>query len=350
MKDTFVRLLEPAFAWLTRYMAHAGLIQFAYGFGGFIGFARETNWGSGVAATDYVEGMSEDLTLSLDRFAYKAIINSLSEPDDAVGLYRVEGGMEFACHPVAIGHFLKGVLHSYNPTAVVTGSLYNHVFVTTSGGADFDSQVPIQPYTIEVFRDVTSSHRYTGCVVNELTFTMAANGPVMCSATFIGRGADIIAKSTPTFPTSPLKPFTFDTISLAIAGSGTALIETLELTINNNLEGIGALNLSRYVAKVRRNDHQMVNLSGTIDFTNVTEYQNFVNQTEQRMTISMTKAASFQMVIDIPRMVYTAYPMGIPGKERILTSFEGKGFVHQGSLNAIKVTLTNQQSYYGPTP
>jgi len=320
----------------------------AYGFAGHIGIARETSWGSGVAVTsgNYVEALSEDISLALDRFSYKAIIGSLSEPDDATGLYRVEGSMQFAAHPIAIGHFLKGVLHSYTQTTVVTNQLYTHEFVTTSGGADFSSDVPIQPYTFEIFRDVTSSHRYTGCCVNELTLTMEPNGPVMCEATVVGRGADVIAKTTPTFPSSPAKPFAFDTISLSIGGAGTALIESLELTISNNLEGFGALNLSQYVAKVRRTDHQMVNFSGTIDFTNVTEYLNFVNQTEQRMTISMTKAASFQMTIDIPRFVYTAYPLGIPGRERILTSFEGKGFVHPGSLNAIKVILSNCKSTY----
>jgi hypothetical protein len=318
----------------------------AYGFAGHIGLAKESNWGSGVAATDYIEAMSEDLSLDLDRFPYKAIIASLSEPDDATGLYRVSGGMRFSAHPVAVGHFLKGVLHSYTQTTVVTGQQYNHVFVTTSGGADFDSQVPNQPYTFEIFRDVTSSQRYTGCLVNGLTFTMEPNGPVMCEATLVGRGADVIAKTIPTFPGSPSKPFAFDTISLAIAGGGTALIETLNLEITNNFEGFGALNLSQFIAKIRRTDHQMVNLSGTIDFTNLTEYLNFVNQTEQRFTVSMTKASSFQLIFDVPRVVYTAYPMGIPGKERILTSFTGKGFVHPGSLNAIKVTLTNVKSTY----
>ena len=32
-----------------------------YGFGGHIGFAKETTWGTGVAATDYVEALNESL-------------------------------------------------------------------------------------------------------------------------------------------------------------------------------------------------------------------------------------------------------------------------------------------------
>lgn len=317
-----------------------------YGFAGHIGIAKEATWGSGVAATDYVEALSEDLSLSMERFAHKSIIGTLAEPDDTAGLRRVEGSMAFSAHPVSIGYFLKGALQTKSVSVVASGFLWTNDFFTTATGGDFSTDVPLQPYTFEIFRDVTSSHRYTGCVINALTMTFEPNNAVMCEATIIGRGASVIAKTTPTFPSSSAKPFTFDTVSLGIAGAGTVLVETLSVEINNNLEGIGALNQSTDVAKVRRTNHQMVNLKGTMDFTTVAEYLNFVNQTEQRFTISVTKANSFQMVVDLPRVVYTAFPVGIPGKERITVEFEGKAYYHSGSGTAIKVSLTTTQSLY----
>jgi hypothetical protein len=316
-----------------------------YGFAGHIGIAKESSWGSGVAATDYVEALSEDLTLSMERFSHKSIIGTLAEPDDTAGLRRVEGNISFTAHPVSIGYFLKGALQTKS-VSTVGSSLWRNDFFTTATGGDFSSDVPLQPYTFEVFRDVTSSHQYTGCVIDALTLTFEPNNAVMCEASIIGRGSALIAKTAPVFPGSSSKPFTFDTVSLGIAGAGTVLVETLSVEINNNLEGIGALNQSLDIAKVRRNNHQMVNISGTMDFTNVTEYLNFVNQTEQRMTISVTKANSFAMVIDMPRVVYTAFPMGIPGKERVTVEFEGKAFYHAGSGTAIKVSLTTTQSLY----
>lgn len=315
-----------------------------YGFNGFIGLGRETGWGSGVAATDYIEAMSEDLSVTLDRFGYKAMIASLGEPDDATGLFRVAGNIRAAAHPGNLAQLLRGVLHSFNTTSA-TGPLYTHAFVTTSGGSDFDTQVPHQPYTIEVFRDVTSSIRYSGCLIDTLAFDFNTQGAVMVTAGILGRSAAQLTKSTPVFPNSfSAKPFTFDTVSLGLAGAGTILIETLNVQIQNNFEGIGALNQSQYIAKVRRGNHQMVNISGTLDFTNLTEYQNFINQTEQRMTVSVTKTGSAALVLDIPRMVYTAFPTGVAGRERQTVSFNGKGFVHQGSGNAIKVSLTTPTS------
>lgn len=316
----------------------------AYGFAGHIGFAKETNWGSGtaVASGDYLEALSEDISVDIGRFSYKAIIASLGEPDDATGLYRVAGSIRASAHPGQILPILKSALHSVVTTSL-TGPLYQHKFITTSGGQDFSADCPTQPYTIEVFRDVASSMQYTGCIVNALTFTFG-EGAVMIESTWVGRGAASIAKTTPTFCSTPGKPFTFDTVSLGLGGAGTALIETLTVKVNNNMEGLGALNLSNAIAKIRRNNHQMVEVTGTLDFNSLTEYYNFLNQTEQRMTVNVTKAASFAMLVDIPRLVYTAFPTGIPGRERLLINFTGKGFVHPGSLNSIAITLTTANS------
>lgn len=317
----------------------------AYGFSGHIGYAKESGWGSGtvVASGDYIEALSEDLTLQIERFGYKAIIGSMAEPDDATGLFRVAGGIRLAANPMWLLPFLKGCLHSVVTTSG-TGPIYTHAFQTTSGGADFSTAVPNQPYSFEIFRDVGTSMRYTGCLIDTLSFTFSAEGPVMCEAGIIGKDAETIAKTTPTFVTSPAKPFGFDTVSLSLGGAGTALIESLTVAINNNFEGLGALALSNRISKVRRNNHQMVEVRGTLDFTDVTEYQNFVNQTEQRLAINTTRAASWAMLVDIPRLVYTAFPVGIPGRERITVDFAGKGFVHQGSGLALKIALTSVQS------
>ena len=318
----------------------------SYGFAGHIGLAREANWGSGQVVTDYLEALSEDFTLSIERFQHKAIIGTMGEPDDTPGLKRVEGNIRFAAQPQALGHFLKGTLHTASCTGIASGVLMLNDFFTTVGGNDFSSDVPLQPWTFEIHRDVTTSFRYTGVQMDSLTFNVENNAALMCEARMIGRAAEVCSKTVPTFPSTPSKPFAFDTCSLSLGGSGTALIETMTIEINNNLQGLGAMNLSQYIAKVRRNDHQMVTLRATMDFASAAEYYKFVNQTEQPMTLSWTKANSFQLVISMPRVVYTAFPLGIPGKERITVNMEGKAFVHTGSGHAIKVSLTTINSYF----
>lgn len=315
-----------------------------YGFMGHIGLAKEATWGSGVAATDFIEALSADLSVSIDRFDYKSIIGSSGEPDSTPGLRRVSGSIRTSAHPVSVGHLLKSALQTKSLTTVVSGILFTNDFFTTV--ADFSTDTPLQPYSIENYLDVTTSARFTGCVVNELSLTFEPNNAVMVEASFIGRSSSVCSKSVPVYPGSPSQPFTFDTVSLSLAGAGTTLIETLTVTINNNLEGIGALNQSFDIAKIRKTGHQMVNLRGRFDFVDMVDYNRFLNNTEMALLVSTTKANSFQMVVSIPRMVYTAFPLANPGRDRITVDFEGKGFVHQGSGHAIKISLTTTNSTY----
>mgnify|MGYP001595122982 CR=1 FL=1 len=316
-----------------------------YGISGHLGIAKETSWGTGVAATDYVKMLNETLALAIDRFDITNVHGSIAEPDDAAGVRRVEGSIEFAAHPVSIGYFLKSLFVQSSITVVASGFLWQTQFRSTT--ADFAvGTCAGQPYTLEVFRDVTSSHRYTGVVANQLTLGYAPNQDVRVTAGVIGKSASLIAKTTPTFPGSPSQPFTFDTASLSLAGAATARIEALRIVIDAQLEGIPALNASTEVAKVLRRGPQMVNLSGTIDFLDVAEYQDFVNQTERQLKVTVTKANSFMMSVDVPRMVYTAFPAQIGGRERLTVDFEAKAFYHSGSGTAIEVLLTTVKSDY----
>lgn len=310
----------------------------AYGFNGFVGIGKETNWGSAVAAAEYFEALTESVQLTIDRYVHKNMTGLIGEPDDNAGINRIAGSVVCAAHPQFVGRMLKGALQSVTVTSV-GGGLHRADFVTTSGGADFSAEVPSQPYTLEIYQDATSSIQFAGCVVDALAFDFRPNQAVQCTADFIGRSDALITRTTPTFVSTPSRPFTFDTVSLGLNGVGTALIEDLTVRISNQYQGLPALNLSQYIAKVRRNAAQMIEVSGTLDFINYSEYLNFKNQTAQRMTISATRANSFQLLIDIPRFIYQQWPIAVGGRDRITVSFMGHGYTDTGSQNAIKVSL-----------
>lgn len=314
-----------------------------YGIQGHLGIAKETTWGTGVAATDYVKMLNENVALAFDRFDIVNVHGSLAEPDDQAGVKRLEGDIVFPGHPISIGYFLRSAFSGVNTITVVgSGVLWTTRFKTPT--ADFASGVAGAPYTLEIARDVTSAHRYTGAMVNRLTLSYAPNQELRVTAGIIAKSTSLIAKTSPTFPGSPAKPFTFDTASVQLAGAATTRIEALTIAIDNQFEGIPALNLTDEVAKILRRGPQMLNISGTFEFADVTEYLDFLNQTERQLKVSVTKANSFAMVLDIPRMVYTAYPAAIAGRERITVDFEGKGFYHSGSGTAIQIDLTTVKS------
>lgn len=316
----------------------------SYGMNAFIGYGKETSWGSGVAVTDFVEVLSENLSASFDRFDYKNIYGGFYEPDDMAGVQRVAGSIALAAHCVSIGPFLKGALGVNSVTVVLSGSLFRNDF--TANTADWSTEAAQPSYTFEIFRDVTSSFRYAGCNVAQLQMQFAPNQDVRVTAQLIARSAAVIAKSTPTFPASPVYPFAFDTASISVGGAAVSVFDGLSITIDNQLDGIPLLNNSTQIARIRRKGPQMVRLSGTMEFDNLTEYNNFVNQTEQRITVSVTRANSFQLTIDLPRVVYTAFPLGAGGRERLTVSMDGVARYHVGSLNAVKIGLTTTNSTF----
>ena len=334
-----VLLLAPFIHWAERMLSMR-----SQGFLGFIGLAKEAVWGTAVAATDYTEAFSENITLTKERFDLKNLSGSYAEPDDAVGLDRVAGDIVVPGYPVILGMLLKSVFNTISQTTVLSGFLHRTDFITTT--SEFSATAASQPYTLEIFRDVTSSHQYRGCVVNRLQMAIAPNAPLRVTASVIGQSAAQIAKTTATFPGSPLAPFTFDTCSVSIGGSGSARMENATVTIDNQLTGTPALNASALIARIRRSAAQIVTISGQFDFTDNTEYNDFVNQTERAMTLTMTKANSFQFVIEMPRVVYTAFPLGVPGKDRLVVSFEGKARYLTSSAVAISCQLTTTKSNF----
>lgn len=318
--------------------------MWSQGFLGFIGLAKETTWGTPVAATDYFEAMSENITETIDRFPVKNIVANFAEPDDFAGARRVAGDVVLFGHPVSVGHFLKGTFNTISGSVVLSGQLHRSRFISTK--SEFADGVPRQPYTLEVFRDVTSSHQYAGCLIDRLQLSLTPNQDLRVTASFIGKSAALVAKTTPTFPSSSTDPFAFDTASVSIGGVANARLESFQMTVNNNLDGILALNASTNLARIRATGPQEVRISGTLDFIDVTEFLDFKNQTERQIQVNLTRAASFNMLIDAPRFVYTTFPTGMAGRDRNTIGFEGIARYSITSGVAIDIGLTTTKSNY----
>lgn len=308
---------------------------------GHIGIGKETTWGTAVPVTRYLEALSEGVVTGIDRYEIKNIAGLYTEADDMGGLRRSSGPIAFPVFPEVIGHFLRGVFGNPTVTVILSGNLHTNVFKTPT--ADFATGVPAAPYTVEIYRDVTSSHRYAGVVVSALALAVQPNQALNATAQLLAKSTSVVSRTTPTFVASPSEPFNFAQCSLSIAGAATSQIEALTVNVDQQLEGFAALNASTEIAKIRRRGPQMVNISGTIDFNDLTEYANFINQTEQAFVMSF-RANSFHMAVSLPRVIYTAFPVQMGGKERLTVNFEGKARYHTGSATAIDVSLTTTSS------
>lgn len=320
------------------------LVNWSQGFLGFFGIAKETTWGTPVAATDYFQIMSENLTHSIDRFATRNAIGAFYEPDDYAGVNRFAGDMSMMAHPLSIGHLLKAAMNTVSGAAVLSGFLHTSRFITVH--SEFADGVPSQPYTFEVYRDVTSSFQLAGMVCNRLSMSLAPNQDLRVTTGWLGKNIALLSKTTPSFPGSSAAPFAFDTASITLASAASARFEAFNLTVDNFVDGLPALNNTSVIARMRRRDAQQVRFGGTLDFQDVTEYLDFKNQTERNMVLSLTKADSFQLVLDMPRVVYTTFPTGIPGRGRMTVGFNGMARFLASSDLALDCRLTTTKSNY----
>lgn len=314
-----------------------------YGFAGHIGFAKESSGGTAVAATNYIEALSENIAEVIERFDVKNIVGRYAEPDDMGRLHRVSGDVSFPAIPEELGFFLRGCLGIQSNAQIVSG-LHTHNF--TMRTSDFDTAFAQDPYTFEISRDVTSAQQITGCNIAQLAFSASPNQDLRISMSLIGKAVTNITATSPTFTTSPTDPFAFDTCSISIGGAANAKLEGLNLTINNQLNGIARLNNSTTIAAIRRSGPHMVRLSGNIAFEDIEEYLDFKNQTEVAMKFSFFRANSFHLEFDLPRVIYTSFPLGMSGRDRQVVGFDAMARFHTGSNEAIQINLTNTTSGY----
>jgi len=311
---------------------------------GFVGYARESSGGVAVSATDYVEAFSENFQLNFDRFVKSNIRGNLTAPDDIAGIKRIAGDVTITGDPIQLGHYLFGGCGVQSTAVVASGALWRHQF--TISQTDWDTTFALPPYTFEINRDVSSSQQFSGCNIGRLVFNLTPNNVMQLTAGIIGKTETDVAKSTPTFTTSPTNPFAFETCSISVGGSGTELIESMTVTQDNALEGIASLRVSKDIRAIRRSGPTMVTFNGAMAFENMTDYIAFKNETERALTIHVTRANSFALTIEMPKTVFTTYPVGMAGGERVIVDFEGQGRYSQSDGYSIRYSLTNTKSFY----
>lgn len=315
-----------------------------YGFRGHIGVAKETTWGSATAVTsgNYVEALSESLVTTLERFESRNIIGGSYDPDDETGIQRNEGDIVAAAHPVQMGHFLKGAFGVNSVTSLGLG-LFRNTF--TVAQTDTSTMAPLPSYTFEIFRDVTSANQFFGAQIGALSLSIAPNQDLRMTASIIAKGRNSIAATTPTFPGSPAGVFKFTSASLEMGGAAAERFEALTINIDNQIEGIPGLNGSERIMKVKRTGPPLVAITGTVTFDDMTDKDSFLAQTELAMRVTLIRANSFQLVIEVPRFIYTTFPDQMQGRDRVSVDFEGKGRYHAGSGTSLKIALTTTNTY-----
>lgn len=276
-----------------------------------------------------------------------------------LGMFSVSGDLEGLLRPKVFGWLLLAAGFSAAAPAqdAATGA-FTHTF-TPANTATYLTIVGRWGSTDAV-------RKFSDCLVNELSFSLDANGKVTWTASIIGRREEFgVAGVTPTFETNPVA--TYDGSAVSLDGLGTYRFESVGLSISNNLsddEGvIGSRLLDDMTAGARE-----VTMSGTVKVGNnspsvtalyraavygsktATEpgdsdpYHSAAGVTfGSRKLVGTSTTKRHALVATIPDLVLQGFPLEASGADRLTVDLEGRALKGAGGP-VVTIDLVNDKS------
>ena len=320
-----------------------------YGALGHLAFSTQNSGGTlSVASPFFIPLISESLVHNIDPLMEGDFTRyKFMEPPVHQGPQTVAGGMEFEPYPECYGQLAKAFFNVASST--ITDSCYQHNFYAGQQG-DFGNTFALPPQTVEIFRGVGSAFRFQDGQVTEFGISLEPGGFLKGSLSAIGRAMNLSAPLTPVWETTD--PFRWDVASISFDGAGFAALESFDLTMANNVEGVPTLGSSFWWGHTKRTGFLEIRLNGNLSFNDADEYVKFAAGSEQAVILNLQGTTEIcsgykhELKIDIPHFRYDSVPIQIGGPGRISVAFTGRAVADTTSLYSIQMTLQNLTQQY----
>lgn len=314
-----------------------------------IGVALQNSYGTAnVSSLQWVPFTSEGLGLNIPPLISQAMRGVHDEGDHYAGPRSIDGDLSVEAQPIAIGQLLAAFFGRPTSTQFAATGVYEHAYIP--GSADFDENCAKVPVTILKNFDVGSAEQLSD--LNASTFEMSITNGEFLSANigFVGGNFEQIAPVTPSFATG--KRWTWDQSSVDIGGAANCDIKDLSISVDDSLEAQHTLCGSAYPSRIKRTGFRSTSISGTLDFASQDEFQEFLNQTERELDLTLTGAVEVSsgyynsLRIQVPLLRHTEFKPVAGGAGNIEVGFSSKGVYSVDSGTALKVSLVNTQTAY----
>lgn len=238
---------------------------------------------------------------------------------------------------------------------VVTGTAANaiqHIFIPRQD--DFHTDCPINPYTLEVYRDQGDSFQFLGGVVNTLKLDFSTTNKILkATCGIIAKNLGDVSKTSVALETT--NPFVWSDAVISIGDSPTVNNDILSFGIdyNNACKARYTLNNTAIPRSIIRDGFRVTAVNFVIDFVDRTEYDKFLLGSEQAFQVKFEGAVcddplKYTLQIDMPKVQYKVFPINIGGPGRLTCAVTAKANYDPTAevLYAIKATLINLQPSY----
>ncbi len=248
-----------------------------------------------------------------------------------------DGEIEVPVDLEAIGFWLKAAFG--DPTTIGTAPDYTHTF--TSGSWSLPSM------SIEVaLPEIPRFAMYTGCVLDELRWTMERRGLLTATASLVAQGENVVTTTAAGTPTAwNLQRFGHFNGSIMRDGAALGNVVSAELAYANNLDRIETI---RNDGRIDGADPSIAALTGRIDvrFADTTLMDQALNGTAAELEFSWTQSPTQSLTITA-HAVYLPRPrVEIQGPQGIQASFDWQAAYDSAAGQMCTVVLNNQVAGY----
>ena len=318
----------------------------SYGQSSNIGISFQNSYGTLLTDSVYwMPHVTDGVGVNIEDLMSEASRGIYDEGDSYTGKKNSDGDLELEAQPIPMGVIFKAMFG--DPVTVNSGSVYAHTFKPRT--SDWDSKSANNPLTYHQYLDTGSAQLHYDMNANTLELSIANGELLKMTCGFVGGSFQQIANLSPSYPTG--KHFTWDATSLSIGSAGKDEITDISISIDESLEAMHTLNGSRYPSRIKRTGFRTIEVSGTLKFDDQVEYQNFLNQTENELVVTLEGVTQIQsgynemLEIKVPALRYTELKPS-PSVGEMEVGFSGKAKYSVSSATALQIELRNTQAAY----
>lgn len=260
--------------------------------GGFSGinYVAESVWGTTPTTPDMValRNTGTSLVLSKDSFQSEELRSDRQISDLRHGTQQTSGDINFELSYGEFDPFIEAALFGTWATNELKAGTDEHFFTVER------EQTDISQYGV-----------FTGCYINTMNLSIAANAIVTGSFGIVGKEASYSGTPLDADPTASQTASPFDSFTgeLKEGGATIAVVTSIDLTIDNGVEPtfvVGSNTSARNVAG-------RSNVTGTVTayWEDASLLNKFINETESSIELTLGNGTSESYVIELPRIKYS---------------------------------------------
>ena len=323
-----------------------------YGLNSHVSYSLQDSYGTATASWHSPVVVAESISYDIATLRSEGMRKTYERAPAQQGMKTVQGELEIEPHPEDMGYWLRLALGSYTTTytgSIGAGGLASHVFApATSDVTPGASALP--PFTLQVDRDATSAWLIRDNNVRELELSINAGEALRAKVGIVGTNVSTVAPTTPVYLSGNM--FSWDGVTLTFSDAANNATKTLSVKINNNISGKPLINGTKNVARLSRDGRVEVDITGTMMFDDLSEYNVFLDGTERSAQIKFTSpieiatGSAATLTVDIPCFRYETFPLGTNQAGEYEVAFGATAEYSLTSSYSVQVTLVNTVENY----